>query len=185
MRATLLPLCCLALVGVSRPAVGAQTPRLKPGARVRLDAPSLGGRLTGTLLAWESDTLVVNVDGDAEGLGLIVPADSVTRIEVRHEWRRTAEGVVVGVLGGALLGAVASPDLVDENGECTPLACVAYEALPHFDTRVAVLSVVGGLVGAIVGSETKAAKWAPVHLEHLSVGPGPGGGLAFGVTISF
>ncbi len=42
-------------------------PRLEPGARVRLDASSLG-RITGTLVALETDTLVVREDGQAEGL---------------------------------------------------------------------------------------------------------------------
>lgn len=185
MRSLLLPLCCLAVLAVSRPAVCSQAPRLKPGARVRFDAPSLGGRITGTVLAWESDTLVVSVDGDPAGLGLVVPADSVTRIDVRRERAMTAEGVVIGLLGGSLLAVIASPDWVDENGECTPLACLAYKVSPRLDTRVAVLGGVGALLGAIVGSETKTRSWVPVHLERVGVSPGPDGGLALGVRISF
>src|SRR5207253_844903 len=52
--------CCLAALAVSPPALCAQAPppRLEPGARVRLDVSSLG-RITGTLVAWEPDTLVV------------------------------------------------------------------------------------------------------------------------------
>ena len=63
--------CCLAALAVSRPALCAQAPppRLEPGARVRLDVSSLG-RITGTLVAWEPDTLVVREDGQAEGLRL-------------------------------------------------------------------------------------------------------------------
>ena len=152
---------------------------------MRFSAPSLGGRMTGTLVAWEADTLVVRVDGDAAALGLIVPADSVTNIEVRRERRMTIDGVGIGLLGGTILALVASPDWVDENGECTPLACLAYKVSPHVETRVAVLSTVGAVVGAIVGSQTKSRKWAPVHLDHVGAGPAPGGGLAFGVRISF
>jgi hypothetical protein len=165
--------------------VGAQAPRLKPGARIRFDAPSLDGRLTGTLVAWGSDTLVVRVDGDAAGLNLMVPVDSVTHIDVRRERRMTLEGAGLGVLGGTLLALLASPDCVDENGETTALACLAYKVSPNLDTRVAVLGGVGGLLGTIIGSETKKATWAPVHLERLNIGPAPDGGMVLGVRISF
>jgi len=178
--------CCLAALAVSRPALCAQArpPRLEPGARVRLDAPSLG-RITGTLVAWEPDTLVVREDGQAEGLNLIVLADSVSRIDVRRERRMTLEGVGVGLLVGTLVAVTASPDWVDENGDCTPLACRVYQISPNLDTRIAVLGLVGALAGAIAGSETKTHTWSHVPLERLHVGAAPGGGLAFGARIPF
>ena len=129
MRFPVALLCWPVLLAVSRPTLCAQAPRLEPGARIRFDAPRLGGRLTGTLVAWEPDTLVVRVDGYAQGLGLILPVDSVTRI--------------------------------------------------------AVLGFTGALLGTIIGSETKKATWAPVHLERLNLGPAPDGGLALGVRITF
>ena len=175
----------LALLVVARPAEGMQAPHLEAGARIRFDAPSLGGRLTGTLVAWELDTLVVRVDGDAPGLALVVPADSVTRIDVRRERRMTLEGAGLGVLAGTLLALVASPDWVDENGSCTALECLAYKVSPHLDTRIAVLGVTGGLLGTIVGSETKTTTWTTVQLKRLNVGPTQDGGLALGMRISF
>ena len=175
-------LSLLALLTLPDCAPGAQAPLLEPGARVRLSARGLGGQLTGTLVAWEFDTLVVRVDG--EGLGLIVPRDSITRIDVRGERPMILEGVGVGVLGGALLGLIASPDWVDENGECM-LACLAYEVSPDVGTRVAVLSVLGAVLGGLAGSGVKADTWTPVRLERLNVGPAPGGGLALGVRFSF
>lgn len=178
---------CLLLPAMSRPrpAVCAQAPRLEPGSRIRFDAPSFGGRLMGRLLTWESDTLVVNVDGDATGLGLIVPVDSVTRLDVRRERRKTLEGMGLGLLAGTLTALAADPDWVDENGDCTTLSCIAYKVSPHLDTRLAVFGGVGVLLGAIVGSSEKTATWKPVRLERVNVGPAPGGGVAFGVTISF
>lgn len=179
--------CCLVLLAVPRAAVCAQAglPRPAPGARIRFDTPSLGGPLTGTLVAWESDTLVVRVDGDAAGLRLIVPADSLTRMDVRRERRMTLEGLGLGLLGGTFLAVVASPDWVDENGECATLPCIAYKVSPQLDTRVAVLGFTGALLGTIIGSETKKVTWAPVHLERLRVGPATHGGLALGVRITF
>ncbi len=173
------------LLAVSRPAVCTQAPRVEPGARIRFDAPSLGGRQTGTLVRWESDTLVVSVDGDPKGLGLVVPADSVTRMDVRREHRMTLEYAGLGLLGGTLVALVASPDWVDENGDCTTLPCLAYKVSPHLDTRVAVLGLAGVLLGTIIGSETRTATWVTVPLEKLNVGATPDGGLALGVKISF
>ena len=119
MRSIPPVVCLLAVLTLPRAAWPAQAPLLEPGARVRLYAPSLGGRLTGTLVARESDTLVVRVDGEAEGLGLVVPADSVTRLDVSRGKRpMTLEGAGIGMLGGTLLGLIASPDWVDEDGDC-------------------------------------------------------------------
>ncbi len=182
----LVALACLpVLLAPSRPAVCAQAPRLKPGSRIQFDAPSLGGRLTGTLVEWESDTLVVRVDGYAAGLGLIVPVDSVTRLDVRRERRMTLEGMGVGLLAGTLTALAADPDWVDENGDCTTLPCLAYKVSPHLGTRLAVFNIVGVLLGAIAGSAEKTTTWAAVPLARLNVGPAPGGGLALGVRISF
>ena len=182
----LAALACLPVVlAVSRPAVCAQAPRLKPGARIQFDAPSLGGRVTGTLVEWESDTLVVRVDGYAAGLGLMVPVDSVTRLEVRRERRMTLEGIGVGLLAGTLTALAADPDWVDENGDCTTLPCLAYNVSPNLDTRLAVFGIVGVLLGTIAGSAEKTTSWVPVPLVRLNVGPAPGGGLALGVRISF
>lgn len=186
MRSLPVVACCLSALAVSRPALCAQAPppRLEPGARIRLDAPSLG-RIMGTLVVWGPDTLVVREDGQAEGLRLVIPADSVSQIEVRRERRMTLEGAGVGLLVGTLLAVTASPDCVDEYGDSTPLACLSYKVSPHLDTRIAVLGGVGALVGLIVGSETRTHTWSRVPLERLDVGPAPGGGLSFGVRISF
>ena len=174
-------MCCLGVLAVSRPAWGAQAPHLKPGARVRLDAPSLGGRLTGTLVAVDPDTLSLKLDGQAEGLNLIVLTDSVTSLEVRRERAMTLEGLGLGLLAGTLLAAAADPNWLDENGNCTTASCLAYKVSPRFETRFAVLGSIGALLGIIVGSEEKKVSWAPVPL----VGPAPGGGLALGLRLSF
>ena len=152
---------------------------------MRLDAPSQGGHLTGTLVAVESDTLVVREDGQAEGLRLIIVTDSISRLEVRRARSMALEGAGLGLLAGTLVALVADPNWVDENGECTTLPCVAYEVSPHLDTRLAVLGLVGTLAGVIAGSGEKTYTWSQVPLARLQVGPAPGGGLAFGVRISF
>lgn len=185
MRVATALLCCAVSLTGFRPAVCLQAPGVRPGVRIRFDAPHLGGRMTGTLVAWESDTLVVSLEGDAPGLGLIVPADSVTRLDLRRERRMTLEGAGVGVLAGVLLALVASPDWVDENGDCTTPECLAYGVSPHLDTRLAVLGVGGALLGAIAGAGTTTDAWVRVPLKALNLGATQDGGLALGVKIFF
>lgn len=185
MRPLAALLWCPALLFVTRPAEGMQAPPVDPGTRIRFDAPSLGGRQTGTLVAWEFDTLVVSVDGDAPGLNLILPADSITQLDVRGERAMTLEGAGLGLLAGAVLALAADPDWVDENGNCTTPECLAYKVSPRLGTRVAVLSGLGLLLGTIVGSETKTATWARVPLRQLNVGTSQDGGLSLGLRISF
>ena len=180
-----LPLClALLVVAHPRPAACAQAHRLDPGARIRFDVPSLGDRMSGTLVRWTADTLVVSVDGDAPGLALMVPTDSVARIDLREEHDMTVEGIGLGALAGALLALVASPDLVDDEGNCT-IACLAYDVSPHVDTRIAVLSLTGAVLGAIVGSGARRVTWTTVHQKQVLVAPTSDGGLALGFQIRF
>ena len=176
---------CSTLVLIARPAQCTQGARPGPGARIRFDAASFGYQMTGTLVRWEVDTLVVQVDGDAPGLALIVPQDSVSRLDVRRERTMAAEGALLGGLAGTVLALLASPEVLDENGNCTTLECLAYQVSPKVDTRIGVLAGVGVLVGLIVGSETKIVTWSPVPLQRLTIGSTSNGGLALGVRLSF
>ena len=169
-------MCCLGVLAMSPPILSAQTPRLKPGARVRLDAPSSGGELTGTLIALDPDTLMMAEDGQPAGLRLIILTDSIARLEVQRERSLAVDGAVLGLLGGSLLALVASPDCVDEDGESQTLACLAYLVSPHLETRLTVLGGLGALVGVIAGAGAKKRWWMPVPLN---------GGRAVGLSISF
>jgi hypothetical protein len=184
-RLALLVWCSSSLLSARPAECAQQAARLNPGARIRFDAASYGYQMTGTLLRWEVDTLVVQVDGDAPGLALIVPEDSLSRLDVRRERTLAAEGALLGGLAGTLLAVLASPDVLDEDGNCTTLECLAYQVSPKMETRIEVLAGVGFLLGLIVGSETKTAKWSPVPLQRVMVGSGPNGGVALGVRIAF
>ena len=184
-RLATLVWCSTSLL-IARPAECAQqATRLNPGVRIRFDAASFGDQMTGTLVRWEVDTLVVQVDGDTPGLALMVPEDSVSRLDVRRERTMAAEGAVLGGLAGTLLAVLASPDVLDDDGNCTTLECLAYQVSPKVETRMGVLAGLGFVVGIIVGSETKIVSWSPVPLQRLTVGSTPEGGLAVGVRISF
>jgi hypothetical protein len=176
---------CLALLAVARPALCAQGPRIEPGTRIRFDAASLGLRLTGTLVAIEPATLVVALDGDAPGLAVIVPKDSVSAFAVYRERRMIAEGMLIGILAGAAVGALASPEWVDDNGDCTTVLCVAYEISEETDTRMVVLGIAGAALGAIAGSSAETTGWVKVPLHSVTFGGTPDGGVAVGVRLSF
>ena len=109
VRSLVTCVCCLGVLSISHAVLFAQVPRLEPGARIRLEVPSAGGRLEGTLVALESDTVLVREDGQAPGLILIVLADSIARVEVRRERPMTLEGAGVGLLAGTLLALTATP----------------------------------------------------------------------------
>jgi hypothetical protein len=167
---------CLILLFLTRSAECTQSPRLEAGSRVRFDAANLGLRLTGRMVRLEPAAMVVALDGDAPGLAVVVPTDSISALAVNHERRMIAEGVLLGSLAGAAIGALASPDWVDENGDCT-IMCIAYEISPNLDTRMAVLGLAGAALGAIVGARAKSSTWVTVPLQR--------GGVAFGVRLSF
>lgn len=185
MRQPALLVWCFALLTLAPPAECTQSTRLKPGARIRFDASSLGDRMTGSLVRWETDTLIVRVDGDAPGLALVIPTDSVTRLDVQHERAMTLEGLGLGVLAGSVLALVADPDALDEDGNCTTAQCLAYQVSPILGTRVRVLAGLGALLGIIVGSETKTQTWSAIPLDRLTIDGTSDGGLALGVRIWF
>lgn len=176
-------LCCLAALVLPPPAAAVQrSPPVEGGARVRLHARGLGGPLVGTVTAAEPDTLIVRLDG--EGAGLIVPIDSIIKMHVRGERDLTPEGIGVGALAGALLAVVASPDWVDEYGECE-LPCLAYEISPDVGTRVTVLGLLGAVLGGVAGSQARVPTWRRVRVERVRVVPVSTGGVGLGVTLPF
>ena len=171
----LIAVWCLALLLLSRPAAATQSPRIEPGSRIRFDAANLGLRLTGKMVRFEPAAMVVALDGDAPGLAVMVPTDSISALAVRHERRMVAEGLLIGSLSGVAIGALASPDWVDDGGDCTIL-CMAYDVSPSVDTRMAVLGVAGAVLGVIIGASTTTSSWVVVPMQH---------DLAFGVRLSF
>ena len=78
----------------------AQVP-IRPGARVRVT--HLPRQSVGTFLAWKSDTLVFQSNGDT----LSVPVNLVTRLDVSRARRLSSKGAAIGALVGGGLGVAA------------------------------------------------------------------------------
>ena len=169
-------LVCAALAVSS---ASAQVPSsIQAGSRVRLRARALGqGRVVATVLASESDTLVLKPDGEAAGL--IVPWDSVADLEIGRWKTHELEGAVAGLLAGLLAAAAAGPCDYDDCTLGEDLLEAEYKIMPDFGTRAFVLGGLGLFLGAILGSDVKTEAWRPVVL------PKGGGSVSLGLSFSF
>ena len=170
----------------------AQVP-VRLGERVRVTghfcqfySNCLGGQpehRVGTFVAWKSDTLVVQSNGDI----LALPLDSVTRLDV--SWGRktnTGKGAGIGLVLGGLAGAFIG---LASHEECVPrgwFSCIG----PDFGSEGAALggALLGGLgglvVGALIGSAVKTDRWEEVPLDRLRVNLAPQRDGRFGVGLS-
>ena len=158
------------------------TAQVRPGARVRVTRLPLCPPNTlcvktprqsvGTFVAWKSDTLVVQSNGDT----LSVPVDRVTRLDLsRGRKTNTGMGAGIGFLVGGVAGAVIGYGSYEE---CVPqgwFSCIG----PDFGPEVVGL---GGLVvGAIIGGSPEVR----LGRVRLSLGLQPPGGFGLGASVSF
>ncbi len=160
------------------------TAQVRPGARVRVT--HLWGKSVGTFVAWESDTLVFQSNGDT----LSVPVDLVTRLDVRRGRKtNTGKGAGIGFLLGGVVGAVIGYASYEE---CVPqgwFSCIG----PNFGPGLVALvgGLVGGLgggsVGAVIGTAIETDRWQEVPLDRLrvSLGPQRDGRLGLGASARF
>ncbi len=163
----------------------AQVP-VRPGARVRVTGRFcqpvysncvLGWpeRRVGTFVAWKSDSLVVQSNGDTLQVALM----NVTRLDVYMGRKGHAGtgavvgGLVVGVPLAILLAASCDGFI------CTPASGAAVGLL--------VVSAVGAFVGAIVGAPINTDRWEEVPLDQLRVSfvPQRDGRFGLGLSVRF
>ena len=167
------------------PVAGA-TAQLRPGERVRVTGhfcPPLysncrGGRpehRVGTFVAWKSDTLVVQSNGDTLQVALM----NVTRLDVYMGRKAQAgAGAVVGGLVVVVPLAIAAA------------TCGASFGCPNGGEAAKVLLIwgtAGAFVGALIGAATNTDRWEEVPLDQLrvSLGPQRDGRFGFGASVRF
>ncbi len=148
------PLLALAL---ALPAHAQDSLSLHVGEVVRVELRGQrGASYVGRLLACEHDSLVL------AARGLTSSAVSFAGSDISRTWvsdrdsRRTAEGLAIGLVAGAAMGAVA-------NSACVLGACFDLVARPSATTGAMVGGAVGLVVGAIVGSTRVRHHWRPVE----------------------
>jgi hypothetical protein len=152
-------------------AAAAQTPATLPplqiGARVRVSSstPGFSGPpRVANVLAQQGDTLSLRPEGTQDSVPL--PLRLITRLEVsagRSSHGR--QGMGLGLLGGALIGAVV--------GAATYTPCTSScDFAPKSRGDQAKLSGIGGaligtLVGGVIGSIRQTENWERVALSRL------------------
>ena len=147
------------------------TAQVRPGARVRVT--HLPRQSVGTLLAWKSDTLVFQSNGDT----LSVPLDLVARLEVsRGEKTNVGKGQRIGLLLGGIVGWVIGH--ASRDPQCAPM-CIFY------DVAGLTFGGLGGLVaGTLIGGSIKTDHWQDVPLDRLRVSLAPQPDGRFGLRLS-
>ena len=155
---------------------------IRPGARVRVTGhfcqfyPNCVGaqpeHRVGTFVAWKSDTLVVQSNGDTLQVALM----NVTRLDVYMGRKAQAgAGAVVGGLAVVVLLAIAAATC-DASFGC-PTAGEAAKPL-------LIGGAAGAFVGALIGAATNTDRWEEVPLDQLRVSFGPQRDGRFGLGLS-
>ena len=172
----------------------AQVP-LRPGERVRVTRLPLCPPNTlcvktprqsvGTFVAWKSDTLVVQSNGDT----LSVPVDRVTRLDLsRGRKTNTGMGAGIGFFVGGLVGAGIGYASYEE---CVPqgwFSCIGDFGPETLAFAGALIGGLGGLVtGAFIGLAIQTDRWREVPLDRVrvSLGPQRDGRFGLGASVRF
>lgn len=160
MRPVTLLAVLLPLVAAS---AGAQSV-VRPGARVRIDAPGItAGPTIATIISASPESLVV---AGPDLAPLTVPRGRIETIEVsqgRDRWLGTKHGVVIGVEWGVGLGLLAAVVVKDCTGFGTARTCESLKG----DEQAAVVGMTayaGALYGALIGAIAARERWAPIEL---------------------
>jgi hypothetical protein len=180
MRNIILAIIVFTLFSHAR-AVAQDLLLLRPGAKVRMTAPTLGlSERIGRVQELTGDTLVMQVNAMRQGRLRIevlqVPMPAIAKLDVttgrRGHW---LEGAGIGFLFGAVVGLASGDDSSDQ--------WFAYSA-----GEKALAGGFGfGLIGAGVGALIKSDKWAEVPLDQVRprLIAGYGGQVVIGVSLRF
>jgi hypothetical protein len=142
--------------------------RIQTGQRVRLwTAPEYGGFVAenAVVTAVDSEGLTVVFKNRTE----LVDFTHLTRMDVRRGWRHMRAAAVIGLVTGAVVGALAE----DGDGGDKALSAAVYGAA-------------GAGLGALAAGAIWPAKWLPVDVAALRPAPmasqGRGARIAFTLT---
>lgn len=152
-------LACAALLAAPA-ALGGQ-PAVRPGAYVRILAPSLADSvLTGTIVEIDSASLLLAPPASVGSRS--VAFRDIERLEVRRPGApRTATGALVGAVAGVVVGYA---------------VCHVAGGSPHANCPKAEGAAVGGVVGLLLGSEIgrvlrEPKRWLPVPVPPVPATP--------------
>jgi hypothetical protein len=164
-RAGRLASLVLALATTAAPAATADgAGSSDPPLRVRVTAPTIvAGRIDGRIVAVDDANLTLLSGGETR----VVPAEAVTRVEVRRKTHRKGRGVRIGALAGLAVGVAVGFAAGDDCGaaDAPTIVCVSREA------SAAGVGLAGALLGAGVGAlAVPGERWELVDYKHLTAG---------------
>lgn len=174
----------LAFVGIAVFSTVALGQTLEPGARVRLASNALGTQArTGVVVSSTADSLIVQPDRSPTVARLARADLSSVEVSVghhRHAGRGAIVGLLVGVVGGAAIGAM------------TWAPCTGFCFLEP-DTRATsaqlgagVFGILGTALGAIAGALDVSDEWRSVTIKpDVALSRGSGGTLGLKMSHSF
>ena len=179
MRRRLQPAAlALALAALAAPPAAAQAP-VDPGARVRVDAPTVDG--TFWVVAATRDTLVLQ--RDSAGPAHRVPVAAIRRLDVSRGRRpplaRFGRGLLIGAGIGAAVGVVSGLASGDD-----PQGFLSLTAEEKAVAGGVLAGVGGATIGGLVGVLGRGERW-----ERVDTGPrvalvAPPAGRGVGVRLA-
>ena len=193
------------------PALGGQDPpSVETGSRVRImlardlaiaprestppEKPAdtrRGKQVVGQIVEMDGDTLTITLEG--RSTRLTVPRDAMARMDLslgrRSAGERLLKGAGLGVLGGALGGALVGLAYGGNGGDCPPppksVDCIGFSTGDRMAIGGIVLGTLGSVVGAAVGLGSKGERWEQVPARGVQVTVKPearGRGLSLAVS---
>ena len=157
-------MCLLGLLMMA-PVAHAQLTEVRPGARVRIEAPDVdASQIVGTVVLRSGDVLRVRRSNTEL---LTIPASRIASIEVsrgKTHSRGARNGAIVGTAWGAVLGLVTIGGAKTCSGPADARMCGLAQP-PDVAAWVGYSMVSGAVVGTIVGALVRSERW-----ERLSVG---------------
>jgi hypothetical protein len=175
-------------------------PILKPGTRVRVEAPEVQRRrMEGTVRTMDAERVVLLLGGDT-ARPVTIPLASFSRLDVgitRTRGRAAARGVGIGGVTGAVVGLGLALVVIATDPDMEPRAPAGYigngldlwggpsngEVLAIFTVGGAVIGAgVGGLKGLVAPGRTWENRW---RAPRVSVGPAGDGGVEARYTVRF
>jgi hypothetical protein len=134
--------------------------------RVRVTAPGvLEERVVGEIVSADDETITVRAQ--RTGRTYEIPAEAVTRVELRRKTGARGRAIKIGALAGLAIGAVAGYAAGDDCGAADAPSLVCF---PRGGTAL-VLGLAGSLVGAGVGAVVAPSeRWELVRVRSLTAG---------------
>ena len=163
-----LPLVFVALFVATSSPLAAQEAPVEPGARVRVKAPPLQPDwVRGTVVGWESGSLVLEPENPEGDTPLTLARDQITGLDV-HRGRKSAagKGALIGLGVGAVAGIAVGWGLC---GAISDIPCETSDQVEGSAIVGAVFGLLGAGIGALIGLAIKTDRWEAVPMEGIGV----------------